>query len=717
MPPPNPAPGQQAISLTDDDVTSAEDRMAADLEEQIRNYNPAAFMENFNRMIKLEEIKSEDEGTQDNAAFQDWNIEAEGEEEFRNAIGLTIDLTGDDDDDAAQQFNRGRSSPVRFTVEPEVQTITEGGINAPHLEEEIKVGSFYELNMAVEKYIKITFIRITSFKKYPGAPWLAVGIPHARTRTLLGQLPRKTNEVFALYEVTDGNPNTIQQQAEVEIPVSSIARRRFFHITNAAYPAFRFDPSLYATTKDVEDNGPFICRWNLIVHYHSHINRVIHKPYEWELRRITASEVEKVRFRVDEEALRHEWRGPTVRGGTHNARGVELGPDVAQPKERAVGQKYTFFDAFCGAGGASRGAERAGYEVKYGVDMWDRAAASWRMNFPRAEMFEMDIADFMMRTAGVTIRVDCLHLSPPCQVWSPAHTIPGQHDERNIMALFACRTLVDKVRPRVITLEQTFGILNPVFKKYFDALVLGFTEQGYSIGWKIINCAAYGLPQRRTRLVMVAACPGEELPGFPEPTHSSTGGNGLQKYTSILQAISKVSGETAANDPHHCPKYKLAPRDAVIGDPNQILPRCMTTSGGQNYHYSGIRCYTNREFACLQGFPIWHKFSESYVKKQIGNAFPPVVVQALYEHIQKYLHKRDGFEGDSRPRVIAGVAVDVEDLEDGGGQQPVVGAGATMDNAIEIGDNDDVEMIDRPASRASEASSRTLSGDELFVVG
>ncbi|KAH6662224.1 C-5 cytosine-specific DNA methylase [Plectosphaerella plurivora] len=754
MPPQRPIK-REDTPLINDNVFYAEDQEVIDLEEQIRNFNPMEF----GRRIKSEDVKSEpeDEGTQDNAAFRAWNLEAQGEEDFRNAIGLAIDLTGEDDDDnVVHAPGPGPASPVRFTIEPDVQILTDGGVLAQHLDEEIKVGKFYELKEPlVNKYVKCTFIRITNFKKYPGAPWIAVGIPHARTRTLLGQLPRKTNEVFALYETADDNPKPVEEQALVEVAIDRILCQRFFHITNAPYPVHRFEANLFKTTKDVEKNGPIICRWNFIVHYHTYTTRVTQKPYEWALKRITAAEVEKKRFRVEEEVLRHEWRGETYRGGAHKPRGMAVDPTAPAPKERAIGQKYTFFDAFCGAGGASRGAERAGLEVKYGVDMWERAAASWRMNFARAEMFEMDIADFVNYTTTMKaadpnfkIRTDCLHLSPPCQVWSPAHTIAGQHDERNIMALFACRTLVEEIRPRIVTLEQTFGILNPIFKKYFDALVLGFTEQGYSIGWKIINCATYGLPQRRTRLVMIASCPGEELPDFPAPTHSSTGENGLRKYTSIAQAISKVTGEFARNDPHHNPKYKQAPREAVIGDPNQILPRCMTTSGGQNYHYSGLRCYTNREFACLQGFPIWHKFSESYVKKQIGNAFPPIVVQTLYEHIQKHLHKQDGFEGDSRPRVTTGVdhieidddhnmqgpgrsAGDAIEIDDNDNDDDVLiiergGAGwlanrmprsngRSVGSAIQIveDDDDDVQMIDRPVSVAS---SRTLSGDEsLFV--
>jgi DNA (cytosine-5)-methyltransferase 1 len=77
-------------------------------------------------------------------------------------------------------------------------------------------------------------------------------------------------------------------------------------------------------------------------------------------------------------------------------------------------------------------------------------------------------------------------------------------------------------------------------------------------------------------------------------------------------------------------------------DGSKILPRAMTTSGGQNYHPSGKRDFTLREYACLQGFPLEHVFRGNYVKKQIGNAVPPCVAKVLFESIKKDLDLADG---------------------------------------------------------------------------
>ena len=74
------------------------------------------------------------------------------------------------------------------------------------------------------------------------------------------------------------------------------------------------------------------------------------------------------------------------------------------------------------------------------------------------------------------------------------------------------------------------------------------------------------------------------------------------------------------------------------------IATCVTTSGGGINHPSGKRDYTNREFACLQSFPLGHKFGASGVKKQTGNAVPPTVARMLMESVINALLKADGLQ-------------------------------------------------------------------------
>ncbi|OBT79943.1 hypothetical protein VF21_01623 [Pseudogymnoascus sp. 05NY08] len=318
--------------------------------------------------------------------------------------------------------------------------------------------------------------------------------------------------------------------------------------------------------------------------------------------------------------------------------------------KRVEGQMYTYGDAFCGAGGATRGAHMAGFKVVWGFDFNAHACETWRLNFPSANMYEMsayDVCEIWAKEAKAGMpnraQVDILHISPPCQFFSPAHTIPGKDDDMNTASLLACGRLLALVKPRVVTLEQTFGIGHAEFTRWFNALIHQFTDNGYSLRWKICHLQDWGLPQRRQRLIIIAACPGETLPPFPPYTHSKhpTPLNGLKPYTSVNTLLTSIP----LNAPDHDLASSLSkPLHESPWDGTSIAPRAITTHGGQNYHPSGTRGFTNRELAALQGFPGGHRFGEKNVKKQIGNAVPPSVAGVLFGAVRKALEAADGVE-------------------------------------------------------------------------
>ncbi|CZS98762.1 uncharacterized protein RCO7_06443 [Rhynchosporium graminicola] len=319
---------------------------------------------------------------------------------------------------------------------------------------------------------------------------------------------------------------------------------------------------------------------------------------------------------------------------------------------RIAGQTYTYGDAFCGGGGSSRGATMAGLKLLWGFDFNANACLSWRANFPSSICHQMAADEFVAlakdSSGKNSKKVDILHLSPPCQFFSPAHTVNGKDDEKNVASLFAVQELIDVARPRVVTLEQTFGIACVRFRHYFNALIHMFTAHDFSVRWAIVPLAQWGLPQRRMRLIVIASCPGEPLPKMPLPTHTTSeclpsSSSSLLPYVSVnstLKAISPIA------DDHDIESVTwTSDRYMPAWDGSKILPRAMTTSGGQNYHPSGTREFTLREYACLQGFPTGHVFQGKYVKKQIGNAVPPVVGKVLFASIREDLEKLDGVGG------------------------------------------------------------------------
>lgn len=167
-------------------------------------------------------------------------------------------------------------------------------------------------------------------------------------------------------------------------------------------------------------------------------------------------------------------------------------------------RQYIFGDSFCGAGGMSRAAHQTGLHIKYAFDCNKNACFSYAMNFPRADLHCL-WADEFIRVHGDR-KVDIAHLSPPCQFFSDAHTVAGKDDEMNTASLFAVGELLKKSKPRIVTLEQTFGIvLRARHQGYLNALVQVFTSHGFSIRWRLLHCADYGLPQMRLRTFMIAS--------------------------------------------------------------------------------------------------------------------------------------------------------------------------------------------------------------------
>jgi DNA (cytosine-5)-methyltransferase 1 len=171
-------------------------------------------------------------------------------------------------------------------------------------------------------------------------------------------------------------------------------------------------------------------------------------------------------------------------------------------------QSYTFGDAFCGCGGTSRGAMTAKLQIDWGFDFNLRAIEAYKSNFSMVDCIHKAADEFLKDCDDESTRerykVDILHISPPCQPFSPAHTVMGRDDERNEASLFAIDGLLEKIRPRVVTMEETFGLLSR-HPLWFRSVLHMFTRHNYSVRWKIINCQDYGIPQARRRLVLIGS--------------------------------------------------------------------------------------------------------------------------------------------------------------------------------------------------------------------
>lgn len=204
--------------------------------------------------------------------------------------------------------------------------------------------------------------------------------------------------------------------------------------------------------------------------------------------------------------LRQNWRGNTTLFGEADNAGneaIDLDDSPVIDLTDSNLRRYTFGDGFCGAGGVSAGASQAGFNIKWAFDKSSHAATTYRLNFPTAMCEESDIFSFLTNDADF-VRVDVSHGSPPCQTFSPAHTIECANDDANSACIFSCSDLIKKAKPRVHTMEETCGLFER-HKEVFFRVIQDFIELGYSVRYGVLNCMDYGVPQSRRRLIIIAS--------------------------------------------------------------------------------------------------------------------------------------------------------------------------------------------------------------------
>lgn len=646
-------------------------------------------------------VKTEDAGADLDDSLELWD-----------AVAEVIDLTGDDP---------GAKPPRRATPKRTGKVLIRRNEPIdPQLlvgdrECLVKRGHFVELEAALPELWDATFLLVQEVYR-PATEEDGVddglmlrGLPFARTRYLRGKLPRHRNEVCLILQVDADDDRPDHVQAAIKVPLRHVMGTRHFHFTNAMFPQYRFDGT-YERAADIERHAPLTCRWKYRLVYKDAAARLKAKavPAEFLLMHISSGDEMKAKFRVRDSVLLNQWRGGKVEGGSYDKmRGVDLavrdtmtldddesfGTQQATgiPTVKPAGQRYTFGDMFSGAGGASYGARCAGFHIRTACDNWKDALETYRHNFPETELHGKDIFELLSEIPdGPELHVDVLHLSPPCQFWSPAHTVEGKNDEQNIAALMSCHRLIRKFRPRLFTLEQTFGILDPRFEYYFNALLLGFTQNGYSVRWRILRLENWGLPSPRKRLIMLGSCPGEALPDYPPPTHAQDPIPGVTKpYRTVYESlrglpppnhsidIIDLDSDDSNNGPTTTTTWSDSlhrfhkTRDDVPWDPDAgLLLRAITCNGGYgNHHWSGERDFTRREYATLNGFPRRYEFRGRNYQRQIGNAFPARFTRYLYLHLRRWLERADAERVVSNPEDLQGVVFgdgdEVSDEEEG----------------------------------------------------
>ena len=212
---------------------------------------------------------------------------------------------------------------------------------------------------------------------------------------------------------------------------------------------------------------------------------------------------------------------------------------------------------FTGAGGMDLGLEAAGFEPVLCVEVDEDARATLRKNRPKWRLADPgDIhalePDEILRQAGIKPReIQLLVGGPPCQPFSKsAYWSNGNgsrlHDPR-ARTLHAYLRVVEAALPDVLLLENVKGL---AYRNKDEGLKLLRRELGainrrngtsYALQEIHLNAAAYGVPQMRERLFLLATVDGRTLE-LPPATHDDA--DGFEPYRTAWDAIGHLDHET-----------------------------------------------------------------------------------------------------------------------------------------------------------------------------
>lgn len=356
-----------------------------------------------------------------------------------------------------------------------------------------------------------------------------------------------------------------------------------------------------------------------------------------------------------------------------------------QDRSRRPEPDVVCVDLFCGAGGLTHGLIDAGVKVVAGVDLDEACKHPYEANHDGIEFHQADVAkldaskvDEWFGDATVRVLAGCA----PCQPFSN-YALRYQkekdvEDDARWILLNHFGRLVEELMPDIVTMENVPTVTkHAVFKNFKGTL----ERLGYKVWGDVIDCAKYGLPQRRHRTVLLASLYGEIELREPDASETKTVRDVIKGLAPLrhggsnredrLHAASKLS-------PLNLERVNASKPGGTWRDwPPHLIAKCHTKKTGKTYpgvygrmkwdepaptlttqfygfgsgrfgHPTQARGLSLREGAILQGFPENYSFvpDEKPIQfkvlgRLIGNAVPVdlgrVIGQSIIEHVKQHV--------------------------------------------------------------------------------
>lgn len=342
--------------------------------------------------------------------------------------------------------------------------------------------------------------------------------------------------------------------------------------------------------------------------------------------------------------------------------------------------KINALDLFCGIGGLTYGMQSAGINVVAGFDFEPSCRFAYEINnnttFVHKDIKELkagELDSYYPKDTEIKVLIGCA----PCQPFSSySHRYKGSSaSEGKLDLLDYFGKQIKLVKPEIVSMENVPQLAK---EEIFERFVSLLDEEGYKVTWKIAYAPAYGIPQSRKRLLLLASKLGE-ISFEQELTKKD--------YPTVRQAISNLpkigAGQSDPDDPLHTSRglTKINLERIKSSKPGgtwkdwdkKLLPNCYKKKSGKSFgsvygrlewdkpsstittqfpgygngrfgHPEQDRALSLREGAILQSFPKDYQFIEhpdqistQKIATQIGNAVPPKLGEIIGKSILKHL--------------------------------------------------------------------------------
>lgn len=344
------------------------------------------------------------------------------------------------------------------------------------------------------------------------------------------------------------------------------------------------------------------------------------------------------------------------------------------------GPEGAVVDLFCGAGALSHGFLLEGFLIACGYDIDEACRFPFEENnaapFVRRDVAEIDHVELAREFSSELPRI--LIGCAPCQPFS--RYSQGREDPKWRLLRDFARLVVD-VEPDIVTMENVPQLTRFKDGRVFDDFVETLRAAGYRVRWMVAKCPDFGVPQDRSRLVLIGSKHGE--PGLPERTHVP------DDYATVSQTIGDMppltAGQANAVDRLHCAsglselnlrRIRASQPGGTWRDwPPNLVAECHRKDTGCGYasvygrmrwdrpsptittqfygfgngrfgHPEQDRALSLREGAMLQTFPCDYAFVRpgepfhfAKIGRMIGNAVPVRLAQAVARAIKAHLRE------------------------------------------------------------------------------